>query len=102
MGFTLLPRGERAAISLDDRLRRGLDACYLDLLPDEHIRYLGGDVGLPVVTLIDRRVQPFPLFLTLEAADPDVQIVFLLPHKAPEDHHAFGDLERNDLLFHEL
>src|SRR5262245_28625226 len=55
-----------------------------------------------MITLIDGLIQPFPLCLTFKATDPDIQIVFFLPHKAPENDHAFRDLERNDLLFHEF
>ena len=41
---------------LDDRLRRGLNARHLDLLPEEHVGNLGGNVVFPVVTFIDRLV----------------------------------------------
>jgi hypothetical protein len=38
------------------------------LLPEAQVGNVGGNVVLPVVTFLDRLVQPFPLFLALEAA----------------------------------
>src|SRR5262245_55399591 len=86
----------------DNGLGSRLNARHFDLVTQEHVRYLWVQVVLPIVTLIDCFIQPRPLFLTLKATDPDIQIVFFLPHEAPENDHAFRDLERNDLFFHKL
>src|SRR5262245_64348937 len=87
---------------LDDRLGGRLHTRHFNLFAEEHVRHLGGNVVLPMITLVNGLIQSFPLFLTFKATDPDIEIVFFLPHKAPENDHAFRDLERNDLLFHEL
>src|SRR4029450_2285136 len=87
---------------LNNRLGCRHNTRHFDLVAQEHVRYLGVNVVLPMVTLIDRFIQPCSLFLTFKATDPDIQIVFFLPHTTPYDNHTFRDLERNNLLFHEF
>jgi hypothetical protein len=40
--------------------------------------------------------------LAVEAAEPEIGGVVLLTAEAATDHHALGDLERDDLLLHDL
>ena len=60
------------------------------------------DLFFPVVALVDRLVERLALRLALEPADPDVNGIVGLAAEAAGDHHALGDLERDDLLFHDL
>src|SRR5262249_18477174 len=45
-------------------------------------------------------VQPLALRLAFESPRPHVDAVVLLALVAPGDHHAFGHLKGDDLLFH--
>src|SRR5262249_62296107 len=65
-------RGAAHTRLLDNGLGSRFNTRHFDLVAQEHVRYLGVDVVFPMVTLIDRFIQPCPLFLTFKAADPDV------------------------------
>src|SRR6516225_10997147 len=87
---------------LCSRQPRRHDALHVDLgavneLPDPWADYI-----LPVIALIHGLVQPLALGLAFEPARPDVNAVVLLAPVAPSDHHAFANLEWDDLLFHAL
>src|SRR6185312_2958165 len=61
-----------------------------------------GDLGLPVVGLVDRLVLRLALGLALEAADPHIGALVRLAAIAAADHHSLGYLEGDDLLLHDL
>src|SRR4051812_11771362 len=83
-------------------LRGRLETGHLDLLAVDQLTHARPDVVLPGVVLVDRLVQVLPLLFALEATQPDEQILVLLTEEHPGDHHPLGDLERNDLLLHQL
>src|SRR5438105_3801546 len=55
-----------------------------------------------MIALVDRVVERLALRFALEAAHPHIDRLVGLALIAPGDDHAVGDLERNDLLFHDL
>jgi hypothetical protein len=95
-----LAHQELRAVLLDNGLRCGFDTGDLGRISIKHARNSGGNGILPVITFIDRLIEPLALFFTLKATDPDVQIFLFLANKTTQNYHAFRDLERDDLLFH--
>src|SRR5919109_1337478 len=87
---------------MDHGFGGGFDAADFDRVAVDQHGDLRGDDALPMIALINGVIQPFPLFLAVEAADPDVQILLILADEASDNDHAFRHLEGDNLLFHEL
>ncbi len=60
------------------------------------------DLFQPGLALIHLLVELLSFLLAFKAADPHVEILFLLPHKIPHYHHPLGDLEGKQNFFHVL
>src|SRR5439155_19871900 len=78
------------------------DARHHHGLAVETVRHPRRDLGLPVIALVDRLVERLALAFALEAAQPHIYRRVGLAAEAAADDHAFGDLERDDLLLHYL
>src|SRR6516162_6757403 len=68
----------------------------------EMVRHARRDLCLPVVALVHRLVERLALGFALEPAQPHIDGRIGLAAEAAADDHAFGDLERDDLLLHDL
>src|SRR6516165_12161595 len=68
----------------------------------EMIRHARRDLGLPMVALVDCLVERLTLGFAFEPAQPDIDRIVRLAAEAAADDHALGDLERDDLLLHDL
>src|SRR5882762_6084612 len=78
------------------------DAGHDILLAVEQVRDARRDLLLPMVAFIHRLVERLALPLAFEAAHPDINRIVGLAAETAGDHHALGDLEGDDLLFHDL
>jgi len=96
-------------ISLIELLVAGIQAYVFTLfsslyigLAVEAVRHPRRDLGLPIIGLVDRLVERLALAFAFESAQPHINGRVGLAAEAAADDHALGDLERDDLLFHDL
>src|SRR5215471_17044903 len=98
-----LRRSRALGVALPHRRFRGRNDPRHDIgLALKNVRHPGPDFGLPVIGLVDRLVERLALRFALEAAQPHIDGRIGLAAEAAADDHALRDLERNDLLFHDL
>src|SRR5205085_12065828 len=72
------------------------------LLAVEEVGDARRDLLFPMVALIDGLVERLALPLALKPTQPDIHRLIGFTAEAAGDHHALGDLERDDLLLHDL
>src|SRR5436190_10674120 len=60
------------------------------------------DLLFPMVALVYGLVERLALRLALKPAQPDIHRLIGFTAEAAGDYHALGDLERDDLLLHDL
>src|SRR5262249_12090801 len=98
-----LRRSRALGITLSHGRFRGRDdARHSDGLAVEKVGHPRRNLGLPMIAFVDRLVERLTLAFTLEAAQPHIDGGIGLAPKAAADDHALRDLERDDLLFHDL
>jgi hypothetical protein len=56
----------------------------------------------PSLALINLLVELLSFLFAFKAADPHIEVLFLLPHKTSNNDHPLGDLERKQNLFRVL
>src|SRR6202011_1716615 len=97
-------RGSRAlGIALPHRrFRRRNDPRHDYGLAVETVRHPRRDLGLPMISLVNRLIERLALAFALEATQPNIDGWVGLAAEGAADDHALGDLERDDLLFHDL
>src|SRR5204863_8405357 len=87
---------------LRGRARARGDAGDDHLLAVEEVGDARRDLLSPMVALIDGLVERLALRLALKPAQPHIDRLIGFTAEAAGDHHALGDLERDDLLLHDV